>query len=75
LEFVEKNLLNGKSFVVGNSVTIADFYLRIVLSWTAYVGIDLSPYPNVTAYCNAFDALPVVQDAKARIATNPTTTF
>ena len=50
LEYLEKTLLASSDFLVGNSFTIADSYLYIVLTWTGYVGGDVSPFPKVQAY-------------------------
>ena len=38
--YLEKYILNTPQFVLGDSFTIADAYLHIVLSWTGYVGIN-----------------------------------
>ncbi len=73
LAYLESTIIGDKSFVVGNSFTIADSYLYIVLSWTAYVGIDLAPYPRVQAYSARIGALDNVKAAHARIATSPST--
>ena len=71
LTYLENELLKGKRFLVGDSFTIADSYLYIVLSWTGYVGIDLSPYPTVKAYYEGIGALEGVRAAHALIATSP----
>jgi glutathione S-transferase len=60
---------------VGDSFTIADAYLYIVLSWTSIVSIDLTPYPKVKAYFERIGALENVKAAHARIATNPATSI
>ena len=71
LEYLEKEFIGHKHFVVGNSFTVADSYLFIVLSWTQYVGIDLAPFPNVSAYYQRISELPNVKAAKERMAENP----
>jgi len=75
LTYLENNLIADKSFLLGDSFTIADSYLYIVLSWTKYVAIDLAPYPNVSAYFNRIGNLPNVKAAHERIATSPSTTY
>ena len=75
LTYLENTLIADKSYLVGDAFTIADSYLYIVLSWTNYVGIDLSPYPRVQAYAARIGALENVKAAHARIATSPTTTI
>ena len=75
LTFLESTLIGDKSFLVGNSFTIADSYLYIVISWTKYVGIDITPFPKVVAYYERIGALENVKDAHERIATSPATTL
>jgi len=74
LSFLEKNLIPGAKFLVGDRISIADYYLWIVLTWTAYVGIDLTPYPSVKNYVEKISALANVKAAQALMATKPTTT-
>jgi glutathione S-transferase len=75
LAYLESTIIGDKQFVVGNSFTVADSYLYIVLSWTGYVGIDLSPFPRVKAYFERIGALENVKAAHARIATSPATSI
>ena len=74
LQYLNDHLLRGKHYLVGDSFTIADSYLFIVLSWTGYLQVDLAPYPNVKAYFESIASLPIVQEAQARLATTPLTT-
>jgi glutathione S-transferase len=71
LTYLNDTYIANKKFVVGDSFTIADSYLYIVLSWAPYVGVDLTPYPKVKAYFDGIAALPNVQAAHQRMATNP----
>lgn len=75
LDFLNNHLVKGKKFLVGDSYTIADYYLYIVLTWTKYVNIDLAPYSEVASYFNEISNLENVKNAHARMATNPKTTF
>ena len=76
LAYLDLHLLNGgKRFLVGDSFTIADSYLYIILTWTAYVGIDFSTFKNVSSYFEGISALEVVKAAHARIATSPSSTL
>ena len=65
----------GKDFLVGNSLTVADIYAYIVLSWTPFVGLTLEAYPNLVAFYDRVKSLPVIQEAHARMATDPETTI
>ena len=73
LEFLENHLLATSDYLVGNSFTIADSYLYIVLSWSGYVGVDLTPFPKVRAYSERVGNLPNVKAAHARMAESPAT--
>ena len=73
LTYLENTLIGDKKFVVGDSFTIADSYLYIVLSWTAYVGVDLTPFPKVKTYFDNIGTLENVKAAHARMAENPAT--
>jgi len=42
--------LAGKDYLMGKQFTVADAYLFTVLRWTTPTQIDLSKWPNLTAY-------------------------
>ena len=76
LEYVTKHLLKGNQnqYLVGDKFSIADSYFYIILSWSGYVGVDLSAFPALQAYSAFIGALPFVVKAHAAIATNPSST-
>jgi glutathione S-transferase len=74
LTYMENTSIADKSFVVGNSFTVADAYLTIVLSWCPYVGIDLAPYPKVKAYFDKITSLGNWVEAKTYMDTVPSFT-
>ncbi len=55
--------LAGKQYLMGDDFTVADPYLFTVTNWGQYVGVDLSPYPNLIAYRARVAARPAVQAA------------
>jgi glutathione S-transferase len=55
--------LEGKQFLMGDTFTVADAYLFVTTSWAGYVGVDLSPFPNVGAFMARVGARPAVQAA------------
>jgi glutathione S-transferase len=71
LAYLEKNLVTGGKYLVGDSLTIADLYLWIVLSWTGYLNVDITPYPSVVAFFKKVSESDVVKGAAALIATKP----
>ena len=66
-------LKGGKKFLVGDAFTVADSYCYIVVSWSAYLGLDLAEYANVKAYYDGIAALPNVKAAHAAMAAAPAT--
>lgn len=55
--------LAGKSFLMGETFTVADAYLFTVTNWSRHVGVDTQSRPNVTAYMARVAARPAVQAA------------
>ena len=53
--------LKGKNWLMGEEFTVADAYLFTVLGWSKHLGIDLSPWPQVTAYLARVANRPAVQ--------------
>ena len=48
---------------MGDTFTVADAYLFTVLSWAAYVKLDLSGWPAITAFQARVGSRPAVQVA------------
>jgi glutathione S-transferase len=57
------DFLKGKTFLMGNTFTVADAYLFTVLGWSGHVGIDLSKWPVLAAYRARIAQRPKVQQA------------
>lgn len=55
--------LVGRNYLLGESFTAADAYLFTVLSWSGLVGLDLAPWPALTAYLERVRNRPKVQAA------------
>ena len=53
--------LEGKSFLMGDSFTVADGYLFVVCSWAPRVGVDLSAHSHLQALLARVAARPAVQ--------------
>ena len=62
LDYVEKQLA-GKKYLMGDNFTVPDSYLYTVLRWAPRVGVNLSGFPNITAYVDRMAARPKVQEA------------
>ena len=60
---VERGLADGRSFILGESFTVADAYLFVVLNWSNFIGVDLQPWPNVAAFMVRMANRPAVHAA------------
>jgi glutathione S-transferase len=56
--------LGDKQFLLGDSFSVADAYLYVILSWRQKLGVDLSGFPKVTALYERIRARPSVQSAR-----------
>lgn len=55
--------LAGKSYLLGEAFSVADTYLYVVANWSQHVGVDLTPFPHLTAFIARMSARPAVQAA------------
>lgn len=62
LQWVDGELA-GKTYLLGNSFSVADAYLFVVAGWGKHVGIDISGFTNLMAFMARVGARPAVQEA------------
>lgn len=62
LQWVDGELA-GKTYLLGDSFSVADAYLFVVAGWGKHVGIDISGLTNLMAFMARVGARPAVQDA------------
>jgi glutathione S-transferase len=62
IDWLDKQL-DGRDFLMGKNFSVADAYAFTILSWSKPLQIDLSKWPNVTAYLARVGARPMVQEA------------
>ena len=55
--------LTGKTYLMGNTFTVADAYLFTVLNWTGRLGIELAKWPVLSAFHSRVAQRPKVQEA------------
>ena len=55
--------LQGKTYLMGETFTVADGYLFTVLGWTVPTQIDLSKWPVLSAFVERIAARPAVRAA------------
>ena len=60
LDFLEASL-EGRDYLTGRSMTVADPYLFAMLGWTGHLGIDLARWPRLVAYRKRMEERPSVQ--------------
>jgi glutathione S-transferase len=56
--------LAGRSFLLGDTFTIADLNVAAVLSWASFVGLDLSGFANVKPWFDACLSRPAAARAR-----------
>ena len=62
LAFIDGHLA-GKSYLTGESFTIADAYLFVLLSWAPYVKLDIADLQSICAFQARVASRPAVRDA------------
>jgi glutathione S-transferase len=55
--------LAGRSYLTGETFTVADAYLFVVANWARFHQIDLAQWPNLKAFMERVKARPMVQEA------------
>ena len=55
--------LEGKTYLMGDTFTVADAYLFTVAGWGKHVGVDIAPMKNLSGYMERVAARPAVQAA------------
>jgi glutathione S-transferase len=55
--------LKDAPYLLGDSLSVADIYLFVVLGWAAYVNLNLSPWPALQAFMGRVGGREAVQAA------------
>lgn len=62
--FVDEHLKTHE-WLVGNVFTVADMYAFVCLSWSSYMKIDMSPWPNIQSFIARIGDRSTVKEAQA----------
>jgi glutathione S-transferase len=62
LKFVNEHLGNN-TYLMGEEFTLPDAYLFVMLRWTYYFKMDLTPYPNLKQFIHHMRSRPSVVEA------------
>ncbi|KAJ3322661.1 Nitrogen permease regulator 2 [Boothiomyces sp. JEL0866] len=68
VDFLNKVELKGRKFLVGDSFTVVDAYLYILLYTFPYISLDLAKYPEVERYYKGIAELDFVKESHHEIS-------
>lgn len=60
---VERKLADGRSYLLGESFSVADAYLFVVTSWAKHKSIALDPWPRLQAFMGRLSERATVRQA------------
>lgn len=63
LDHVERQLADGRPYLVGDRLSIADIYLFVVGGWAKEKGIGLERWPKLAAFLDRIGSRPAVRAA------------
>ncbi len=61
---IEKEFADGRAYLQGNAITIADIYCYVIMTFAPYFKMDLTAYPKLKAYLTRIGERPTVQAAR-----------
>jgi glutathione S-transferase len=63
LDYVESVFADGRPYFSGGKFSVADIYLFVIVGWCRPCGIDLKPWPKLSAFMALVGIRPKVQEA------------
>lgn len=63
LDYVEKLFSDGRQYLLGDTFSVADAYLFVVLGWSKHTGIALEKWPNLAQFVGRVAGRNAVQAA------------
>lgn len=65
LTLIEDQLATQGPFLMGEQFTAADAYLFVIVGWSSFAKVDLTPFPALRAFMQRVGTRPKVQEAQA----------
>lgn len=62
-DYIDNLLGDDRTYLLGDTFTVADAYLFVVSNWANFVGIDLSNWPNLAAFVRRVAERPATKTA------------
>lgn len=62
-DYLNALLGDGRTYLLGDTFSVADSYLFVVSNWANFTGIDLKKWPNVAAFVERVSSRPAAQAA------------
>jgi len=63
LNYVETLFSDGRDYLLGDTFSVADAYLFVVINWSNFIGFDLAPWTKIQAFMARVGARPSTQAA------------
>lgn len=65
LSSMNAKLSGGKQYLLGDTISLADIYLFVVVRWTDHLSIDMAAWPHLQQFMKRIEERPTVQAALA----------
>lgn len=62
---VANDHLEGKAFFLGDKISVVDFHLASFMNYAQFCGVDLTPYPKLSAWVGTCTSRPVYKKLMA----------
>lgn len=63
LDYVERQLSDGRPYLLGQQFSVADIYLFVVAGWAEKMGIGINRWPRLAAFLERIGSRRAVQEA------------
>ena len=60
IQHIENQLADGRSYLLGETFTVADAYTAVILNWSNFIDLDINQFKYVTSYIDRVFSRPAV---------------